>query len=60
MSRNEAKAIIKKLGGKTSSSISKDTDYLLLGENPGSKFKKAQDLGTTILDEESFKNLVDV
>ena len=45
MSRDEAKDLIERNGGKTSSSVSKKTSYLLLGANPGSKFDKAQSLG---------------
>ncbi|MCG8435629.1 MAG: NAD-dependent DNA ligase LigA [Gammaproteobacteria bacterium] len=51
MSRDEAKARIQKLGGKVTGSVSKKTDYMVVGENPGSKLKKAEDLGIKILDE---------
>jgi len=53
-SRDQAKAIIEKLGGKTSSSVSKKTDYVLAGSDAGSKLKKANDLGVTVLDEQTF------
>jgi DNA ligase, NAD-dependent len=53
-SREEASEIIEKMGGKTSSSVSKKTDYVLAGEDAGSKMKKAQELGITIISEEEF------
>ena len=56
-SRNDAKAFIESHGGKVVSSVSKKTSYLVLGENPGSKFDKAQSLGVKIVDEEELKNL---
>ena len=56
--RKEAKEEISKLGGRVTSSISGATDYLIVGDNPGSKYDKAQELGTTILDEAEFKELI--
>ncbi len=58
MTRDEASGIIKKLGGKTSSSVSKNTTYVLAGENPGSKLDKAQDLGVIILTENEFLEMI--
>ncbi|MBP3255088.1 MAG: NAD-dependent DNA ligase LigA [Clostridia bacterium] len=57
-SRNEASDIIEKFGGKTSSSVSKKTDYVLAGEEAGSKLTKAQELGVTIINENDFENMI--
>ena len=51
MTRKEASALIEQNGGKTSSSVSKKTDYVLAGEDAGSKLTKAQSLGVTIISE---------
>lgn len=58
MKRNEAKALIEKNGGKVTGSVSKKTDYLLAGEDAGSKLEKAQTLGIAILSEEDFMQLI--
>ena len=58
MSRDEAKEKIRALGGEVSSSISKKTNYLLAGENPGSKLAKAQSLGVKILTEPEFLKIL--
>jgi len=58
MSRNEASEIIEKYGGKTSSSVSSKTNYLLLGDKPGSKADKAQKLGVPIIDEQQFLQMI--
>ncbi len=58
LSRNEAKELIEKNGGKTASSVSKNTDYVLAGESAGSKLTKAQDLGVEILDEQQFLSMI--
>lgn len=55
--RDEAKSFIEQHGGKVTASVSKKTDYLLVGENAGSKLDKAQGLGVPILDEEGLKKL---
>ena len=57
-SRDGAKEAILARGGKASSSVSKKTDYVVVGDNPGSKADKAEQLGVPILDEEGFKALL--
>ena len=56
--RNQAKEIISKLGGRITGSVSKKTDYVVAGKDPGSKYQKAQKLGVTILNEEEFKKMI--
>ncbi|MBN1407438.1 MAG: NAD-dependent DNA ligase LigA [Calditrichaceae bacterium] len=58
MSREEAKALIEKYGGKTTSSVSQNTDYLLAGENAGSKLSKAKSIGTDIIDLTILKEMI--
>ncbi len=56
--REEASEIIEKFGGKTSGSVSQKTDYVLAGEEAGSKLRKAQELGVTILSEQEFQTMI--
>ncbi|WP_348660413.1 NAD-dependent DNA ligase LigA [Chlamydiifrater volucris] len=53
--RKEAERAVLSRGGKVSSSVSSSTDYLVVGDSPGSKYRKALELGITILDEEGFR-----
>jgi len=58
LTREEAKDLIEQNGGKVTSSVSSNTNYVVVGENPGSKLAKAQDLNIEILDEATFKQLL--
>ncbi|MDP0496776.1 MAG: NAD-dependent DNA ligase LigA [Verrucomicrobiota bacterium JB024] len=58
LSRDEATALIEKAGGKTSSSVSKKTDYVLAGDSAGSKLDKARKLGVSIIDEDAFRAMI--
>ncbi len=57
--RDQASDLIEKLGGKVSSSVSAKTDFIVAGEDAGSKLKKANELGVKIIDEQAFKVMVD-
>jgi DNA ligase (NAD+) len=57
LSRDEVKELIEARGGKVTSSVSKNTSYLVLGEQPGSKLVKAEELGIPTLDEKSLRDL---
>jgi len=57
-SRTQAKEIINKLGGRVTGSVSKKTDYVVIGEDPGSKYQKALELGVTIINEKEFKRII--
>jgi DNA ligase (NAD+) len=59
LSREGAKELIQAYGGKVIDSVSKKTDFLVLGENPGSKLAKAQSLGVPVIDEAGLRRLVD-
>ena len=56
--RDEIKDKLESLGAKVTSSVTKKTDYVIVGENPGSKETKAKELGITILSEEEYNNLI--
>jgi DNA ligase (NAD+) len=58
MTREEAKEKIRNLGGETSESVSKKTNFLVVGENPGSKFQKAKKLGVKTIDEKEFLEML--
>ena len=58
LTREEAEATIKAAGGKVVNSVSKKTDYVVAGESPGSKFAKAEELGTEVLDEAGLRALL--
>jgi DNA ligase (NAD+) len=58
MTRSEAKARAESLGAKVASSVSKGTDYVVVGADAGSKAKKATELGLTVLDEQEWLKVV--
>ena len=58
LKRSEATKLIEKHGGKVSSSVSKNTSYVLAGEDPGSKYDKAKQLGVPIIDEQTFLQMI--
>jgi DNA ligase (NAD+) len=58
MTRDEAKKRIEKAGGKVSGSVSRNTDYLVVGASPGSKLKRAEELGVDIIDEKTLNGLL--
>ena len=58
LTREEAAALIKAAGGKVVNSVSKKTDYVVAGENPGSKLAKAEKLETEVLDEAGLRALL--
>jgi DNA ligase (NAD+) len=59
LSRDGARELIESNGGKATDSVSRKTDYLVLGENPGSKLQKAQQLGVKVIGEKELRKLVD-
>ena len=58
MTRDEAKNKIRQLGGKVSSSVSKNTDFVVVGESPGSKYQKAKKLGIKMISEKEFLKMI--
>ncbi len=58
LKRNEAKALIQQHGGKVTGSVSRKTSYVVVGDDPGSKYDKAQELKIPILDEDALLNLI--
>ena len=58
MSRDEAKEKLRSLGAVASESVSKVTNYVVAGENPGSKYDKAKKLGIVVLNEDEFRKLL--
>jgi DNA ligase (NAD+) len=58
LTRGQASEVIERLGGKVTSSVSRKTDYVVAGDNPGSKLDRAASLGVEVLDEEGFRKLI--
>jgi DNA ligase (NAD+) len=58
LTRSQAKDLIQSAGGKISGSVSRNTDYVVAGESPGSKLTKAKELGVEVIDEAAFKDLL--
>jgi len=58
LTRQAAKELIESLGGRVVSAVSRETDYVVYGEDPGSKYAKARELGIALLDEEAFVSLL--
>jgi len=58
LTRDEARKIIENAGGKVTGSVSRNTNYLVAGASPGSKLKRAQELGVDIIDEQTLKGLL--
>ncbi len=57
--RDEARNLVESLGGMTATTVSKKVDFVVVGEDPGSKFDKAKELSIKILTEEEFKKMVE-
>jgi DNA ligase (NAD+) len=59
MTRDQAKALIESHGGKVAGSVSKKTDFVVAGDEAGSKLEKARELGISVLDEAGLRNLAE-
>ena len=59
LTRDEAAQLIEQNGGRVTASVSKKTDYLVAGEEAGSKLDKAKELGVKVIDEEAFREMVE-
>ena len=59
LSRKAANELIEQRGGRVSSSVSKNTSYVLAGEKPGSKLEKAQNLGVRVINERDFLSMIE-
>ena len=58
LTRKEAQELVEKFGGRAASSVSRNTDFVVVGENAGSKATRARDLGVEIMSENEFRKLV--
>jgi DNA ligase (NAD+) len=58
VSRDELKDLIESYGGKVSGSVSKQTDFVVVGESPGSKAAKAESLGVAVISETDLRNMI--
>ncbi|MCD6215026.1 MAG: NAD-dependent DNA ligase LigA, partial [Candidatus Desulfofervidus sp.] len=58
LARDEAKSKVEALGGKSADTVSKKVDYVVVGENPGSKLEKAKRLGLNIINEQEFLKMI--
>ena len=58
LQRDEAKTLVEERGGRVTSSVSKNTSFVVVGENPGAKAEKARELGIQVLSEDEFRALI--